>query len=158
MICGKEMMRSMQQVKERLAQLQELAPGAIGSMLRLEALRFEEDTGTYVLRAQTAPWMRNAHGTLHGGLCATIADQAMGTVAYGYRPGEGIAPSITLNVDYHRPLSVDEPVLIRVRMQSVTRTLLRATAELYRESAPEKLCVSAGATFFYVAQDPKLPL
>lgn len=153
MIWWKEMMRSMQQVRQRLEQLQTLAPEAIGAMLRLEALSFEEETGTYVLRAQTAPWMRNAHGTLHGGLCATIADQAMGTVAYGYRPGEGIAPSISLNVDYHRPLIPGEPVLIHVRMQSVTRTLLRATAELYRESAPEKLCVSANATFFYVAPD-----
>ena len=140
-------------VRQRLRQLDEIAPGAIGSMLRLEALRYEEDTGVYVLRAHTEGWMRNAHGTLHGGLCVTIADQAMGTVAYGYRPGEGIAPTITLHTDYHRPLIPGENVLIRVRMVSVTRTLLRATAELYRESRPDKLCISAGATFFYVAPD-----
>lgn len=140
-------------VRERLKQLDEIAPGAIGSMLRLEALSYEEATGEYVLRAHTEPWMRNAHGTLHGGLCVTIADQAMGTVAYGYRPGDGIAPTITLTTDYHRPLIPGENVICRVKMASVTRTLLRATARLYRESAPDKLCVSAGATFFYVAPD-----
>ena len=144
-----------EQVRQRLQQLETLAPGAIGSMLRLEALRYEEDTQTYVLRAQTEPWMRNAHGTLHGGLCVTIADQAMGTVAYGYRPGDGIAPTITLHTDYHRPLIPGEPVLVRVKMVSVTRTLLRATAQLYRQSAPDKLCISANATFFYVAPESR---
>lgn len=137
-------------VKDRLQILDELAPGAIGSMLRLEAMRYEEDTGVYVLKARTEPWMRNTNGTLHGGLCATIADQAMGTVAYGYRPGDGIAPTITMQTEYHRPLIPGEDVICRVRMVSVTRTLLRAAAELYRESAPQKLCISASATFFYV--------
>ena len=140
-------------VRARLQELDEIAPGAIGSMLRLEAICYEEDTGVYVLRAHTEPWMRNTHGTLHGGLCVTIADQAMGTVAYGYRPGDGIAPTITLHTDYHRPLIPGENVICRVKMVSVTRTLLRASAELYRESSPDKLCISAGATFFYVAPD-----
>lgn len=142
-----------EQVKARLRQLDEIAPGAIGSMLRLEAVDYEEDTGVYILRAKTERWMRNAHGTLHGGICNTIADQAMGTVAYGYRPGDGIAPTITMQTDFHRPLVPGEDVICRVRMVSVTRTLLRAAAELYRESAPGKLCVSAIATFFYVDPD-----
>ena len=154
-ISGKELIPLIEQVRKRLEQLETLAPGGVGCMLRLEALRYEEETGSYVLRAPTESWMRNAHGTLHGGLCITIADQAMGTVVYGYRPGEGIAPTITLHSDFHRPLIPGEDVLIRVRMESVTRTLLRAKAELYRASAPDKLCVSVGATFFYVAPESR---
>ena len=142
-----------EKVKKRLEQLEAVAPGSIGTMLGLEPLAYEETTGVYVLRAKPQTWMCNGHGTLHGGICATIADQAMGLVAHSYRPGEGVAPTITLGVEHHRPLIPGENVLIRVRMVSVTRTLLRATAELYRESRPDKLCISAGATFFYVAPD-----
>lgn len=142
-----------EKVKKRLEQLEAVAPGSIGTMLGLELLAYEETTGVYVLRAKPQTWMCNGHGTLHGGICATIADQAMGLIAHSYRPGEGIAPTITLHTDYHRPLIPGENVLIRVRMVSVTRTLLRATAELYRETRPDKLCISAGATFFYVAPD-----
>lgn len=142
-----------EQIRKRLIQLHEVAPDAMGDLLRLEVLEWEEQTGECLMKAQTAAWMRNAHGVLHGGLCATIADQAMGTLVYCHRPGEGIAPSIGLQVEYHRPLMPEEPVLIRVRMLTVTRTLMRATAMLYRESAPDKLCVSACGTYYY--QEPR---
>ena len=143
----------LEKLKNRLRYVEQVAAGAVASMLQMEALSYDEDTGVYVLRAKTEEWMRNTNGTLHGGMCATIADQAMGVVAYCHRPGDGMAPTITMQTEYHRPLIPGEDVICRVRMQSVTRTLLRAAVELYRESIPDKLCVSASATFFYVDPD-----
>ena len=152
-ISGKELIPLIEQVRKRLEQLETLAPGGVGCMLRLEALRYEEETGTYVLRAPTESWMRNGHGTLHGGMCATIADQAMGSVACCYKRGEGILPAIELSLNYHRPLMPGENVLIRVRPMSVTRTLIHVQSELYLESQPEKLCTSARGTYFYKETD-----
>jgi uncharacterized protein (TIGR00369 family) len=129
--------------------LHEVAPGSAGDRLRLEPLEYDDRKKEFLLRCPTENWMRNAHGTLHGGLCATIADQAMGSVACCYNRGEGILPAIELSLNYHRPLMPGENVLIRVRPLSVTRTLISTTAELYQESQPEKICTSARATYFY---------
>ena len=93
--------------------------------------------------------MRNVAGTLHGGMCATIVDQAMGSIAHCLMPGEGNAFTTELQVTYHRPLIPGEDVRIKVRALSATKNLIRLTSELYRESAPEKLCTSASGTWFY---------
>lgn len=139
----------LEELMKWLARLHEVAPGSVGDRLELEALEYDDKKKEFLLRCPTDLTMRNAHGTLHGGVCATIADQAMGSVACCYKRGEGIIPAIELSLNYHRPLMPGERVLIRVRPVAVTRTLIHMTAELCRESQPEKLCSSARATYFY---------
>ena len=139
----------LEELMKWLARLHEVAPGSAGDRLGLEALEYDDKKKEFLLRCPTELWMKNAHGTLHGGLCATIADQAMGSVACCYKRGDGILPAIELSLNYHRPLIPGENVLIRVRPVSATRTLVSVQSELYRESQPDKLCTSAKATYFY---------
>ena len=101
------------------------------------------------MTCQTMPWMRNPAGTLHGGLCATILDQAMGFVSYCLKAGEGTAPAVHLSVDYHRPLRPGERVKVTVRVVSVTRNLMNLTAEACQESHPEKICLSGSGVYFF---------
>lgn len=65
-------------VRQRMAQLSQTVPGSIGDMLDFQLLEYQTQTKTFRMRCQTQPWMRNAYGTLHGGLGAAILDQAMG--------------------------------------------------------------------------------
>ena len=139
-----------EQINLRLRQLHEIAPDSIGDRLGLEPLEYDELKRECLMRCPTQEWMRNGQGTLHGGMCATMADQAMGLMAYIVKAGDGIAPAIELQLNYHRPLILAEDVLLRVRVISVTKTLIHMAAELYRASAPEKLCISSHATYFYV--------
>ena len=139
----------LEKLMKRLALLHEVAPGSVGDQLVLEPLEYDDEKKEFLMRCPTTGWMRNAQGTLHGGMCATIADQAMGSVAYCYKRGEGILPAIELSLNYHRPLIPGENVIIRVRPVSVTRTLIHVQAEMYRESQPDKLCSSARAPYFY---------
>ena len=139
----------LEELMKWLARLHEVAPGSAGDRLGLEALEYDDEKKEFLLRCPTEMWMKNAHGTLHGGLCATIADQAMGSVACCYKRGDGILPAIELSLNYHRPLMPGGNVLLRVRPVSVTRTLISVQSELYRESQPDKLCTSAKATYFY---------
>ena len=139
----------LEELMKWLARLHEVAPGSAGDRLHLEALEYNDEKKEFLLRCPTENWMCNAHKTLHGGICATIADQAMGSVACCYKRGEGILPAIELNLNYHRPLIPGENVLLRVRPMSVTRTLIHVHAELYRQSQPDKLCITARATYFY---------
>ena len=135
-----------EKVRRRVAEVN-AAPGSIAGMMnfRLESCA----NGDIVFTCQTMPWMRNPAGTLHGGLCATILDQAMGFVAYCLKAGEGTAPTVHLSVDYHRPLHPGEGVEVTVRVVSVTRSLIKLTAEACQESHPEKICLSGSGVYFF---------
>lgn len=69
-------------LRRRIAQVSELAPGSIGDMLHFELLDCDPEAGDYWLTCRTEDWMRNPAGTLHGGLGATVLDQAMGLIPY----------------------------------------------------------------------------
>lgn len=136
-------------LRQRLDQLHTDGAGTIGDMLRLRLIELDRDRGEMLLRCETQGWMRNLAGTLHGGMCATVVDQAMGCVAWCAKPGEGLCPTVQLQVNYHRPLMPDEDVLIRIRVVSITRSLIHLSCEAAVASAPEKLCLTSTATYFY---------
>ena len=119
-----------------------------GSHLNMRFLRWDPDRSICYLSARTARWMCNPGGTVHGGICASIADEAMGLVAYCLKEGQSLAPTIELQLSFHRPLPPDEEILIQVRPVSVTRRLIHLSAEVSRARAPESLCFSSTATFF----------
>lgn len=136
-----------ERVLRRIAQINASESESVAGMLRFQFVSSEN--GDIVMTCQTMPWMRNPAGTLHGGLCATILDQAMGFVAYGLREGEGIAPTVHLAVDYHRPLCPGKPVTVKVHVVSVTRRFFSLTAEASQMSCSEKICLSGSGTYFF---------
>lgn len=136
-------------LRGRLAALHTAAAGTIGDMLDLELLEYDPDRAEFLMRCRTGQWMRNIAGTLHGGMCATLVDQAMGCVAYCAKPGEGTAPTVNLQVSYHRPLIPGEDVLIRIRVISVTRSLMHLSSEAMVAAQPDKVCITSTATYFY---------
>jgi len=138
-----------EKLQVRLQQLHTLAPGSIGDQLRLELVESDAEAGVYTMRCQTQQWMRNIAGTLHGGMCATLVDQAMGCVAFCAKPGEGIAPTIEMNVTYHRPLIPGEDALIRVRLESAGKHLIHLAAEAFSAKSPDKLCLASTAVYYF---------
>ena len=135
-------------VRARLAAIHELAPGSIGDQMQYELVDCDPDAGLYTLRCKTFPWMRNIPGTLHGGMCATVVDQAMGFIAYCLKRGEGTAPTVQMQVNYHRPLIPGEDVVIRIRVISVTRSLMTLNAEAALASSPDRICLTSSAIYF----------
>lgn len=140
-----------QALSSRIQELHDVAPDSIGDLMHYRLVECREEAGECILECETFPWMRNGPGTLHGGMCATVVDQAMGFVAYCVKPGEGIAPTVQMQVAYHRPLIPGQSVLVKVRIVSVTRTLINLSAEVFQSTAPEKLCLSATGIYYYKA-------
>lgn len=136
-------------VRNRIAEITREVPGSIGDMMHFTLLECDPEKGDYVMSCETAPWMRNFAGTLHGGLRATILDQAMGFVSYCLKPGEGTAPTVQMEIDYHRPLMPGESVIVKVHVVSATRSLMNLTAEATQASHPEKICLSGSGIYFY---------
>ena len=140
-----------QSIIDRIAELHAVAPGSIGDQMQYRLIRWDDEAGEYVFSCQTFDWMRNGPGTLHGGMCATVIDQAMGFVAFCAKPGVGIAPTVSMQTSYHRALIPGQAVIVKVRVLSRTKSLMHFTAEAVQESTPEKLCLSGSATYFYKA-------
>jgi len=138
-----------QAIQLRIKELHDYAPESIGDLMHYRLVECKEDTGECILECDTFPWMRNGPGTLHGGMCATIVDQAMGFVAYCIKPGEGIAPTVQMQIAYHRPLIPGQSARVIVRIVSVTKTLMHLSAEVFQLTAPEKLCLSATGIYCY---------
>ena len=131
--------------------------GTIAEMLHFEVVSCDDEAETYVLRCKTAPWMCNHYGTLHGGICATIMDQAMGMVCSCLKKGYGSCTTVQLETDYHRPIPTGDDILVQVHVMCVTRLLVNMTAEIIHPSKPNKFCVTGSAIFFY-RDDGRTPL
>ena len=138
-----------QSIINRIAELHAVAPGSIGDIMEYRLTAWDDDRGEYIFTCRTFDWMRNGPGTLHGGMCATVIDQAMGFVAYCAKPGEGIAPTVSMQTSYHRALIPGQDVVVTVRVLSKTKSLMHFTAEASQIQAPDKLCLSGSATYFY---------
>ena len=137
-----------ERIGNRMAWIQQSAKDTVGGALQLKLLRWQEETSEYVFRAATTDWMRNVIGTLHGGSCAIMVDQAMGCVANCLYEDQAHAPTSQLQLNFHRPMLAGEFFLIKVRLVSVSRSMIHLSAEVYSEKAPEKLCASASSIFF----------
>lgn len=132
-----------------IAALHQTAPGTIGDMLNFRVLEEDCKNGTCTLICSTESWMRNSFGTLHGGMCATILDQAMGFLARSQMTEPGISPTIQICVNYHKPLMPGKDVLIKVNVVSKTRNLISMTAEASSTTDPNRICLSASGTSFF---------
>ena len=138
-----------ERVRRRIADFDATVPGSIGEMMNFQVVEYDHTRDSIVMTCRTMPWMQNYAGTLHGGLCATILDQAMGFISYCLMEGEGSAPAVHLSVDYHRPLHPGEQVIVKVHVVSVTRSLTKLTAEAFQASCPEKICLSGSGVYFF---------
>lgn len=140
-------------LQARIALVSREAPGSIGDLMEYRVLGWDEETQEATMTCKTLPWMRNFAGTLHGGLCATVVDQAMGFVSNALRGGHAVVPTVQLSVNYHRPLTPGKQVLVKVRVESATRRFLTLTAQASQSDAPEKLCLSATGLYYTTSQE-----
>jgi uncharacterized protein (TIGR00369 family) len=66
----------------------------------------------------------NLHGVCHGGMLATVADQAMGLGAGSRSEGPLATATISLSIDFLRPAKLGDWVESRTKVVRETRNLL----------------------------------
>lgn len=131
-----------------IEELHKRAPDSIGDLLRFRVGSCSPEAGEYCFHVSTDQWMKNAFGSLHGGIISTIMDQGMGMLATCLMEGKAITPTVQMNIVYHRPILPGDGVLLKVYVESITRTLIYMRAEAMNEAQPDKLCVTASGVFF----------
>ena len=131
-----------------IEELHKRAPDSIGDLLRFRVGSCRPEAGMYCFHVSTDQWMQNAFGSLHGGIIGTIMDQGMGILATCLMEGKAITPTVQMNIVYHRPLMPGDGILLKIYVESITRTLISMRAEAMNEAQPDKLCVTASGVFF----------
>ena len=102
-------------------------------------------TGSLTLSYRTKPWMANVWGVVHGGVTANLVDTCMGltcTAQCGV-----ITPTVTLTINYARPIPLDAEVLVRTRTVRCGATSGQMYAEVCLSGRPDELLVTASGAY-----------
>src|SRR5947207_1770363 len=83
--------------------------------------------GSALLSLETSPWPMNPNGSVHGGLLAALADQALGIVACTAYDGR-VPSTSTLSAEYFRPAR--PPLLLRSRVAHEGRSFAFVTVDI----------------------------
>jgi len=109
-------------------------------------LSYDEDTMTMELAFDTLPWMANPSQVVHGGVVAAIIDNAMGMVAFVQKDVPN--PTISMNVNYIRPVPLNTTVVVRTRVLSYGKSSAHVTAELFHPDQPDHILISATGVYY----------
>ena len=116
-----------------------------GLGLDAELIRCDEENRTLELAFVTKPWMSNPMGMVHGGVVAILLDNGMGVACHSLykRPN----PTITMNINYLRPVPLNATVMVRARVTSFGRTVSHTSAELYLADQPDRILATATGVY-----------
>lgn len=134
-------------IEERMCWYREHMDGSIVSMLGMECLGGSFTPLVVNYRYQTEDWMRNPAGITHGGMLATMLDNAMGMTAFIVLPRNSIAPTAELHVSYLRPVPVGQSIRIAVTVDHISSRMIRMRATMWIESREDAPCVTGQAVY-----------
>ena len=121
-------------------------PDCINNMLNLSIHSCDPASRTAVFLAHTEPWMSNSTGVVHGGILATYLDYAMGMLCH-YLSGARSDPSIHLDTNFLRPVSLNEAILIRASVTKLGARVCFAESSIARAEEPETPLATALGTY-----------
>ena len=90
--------------------------------------------------------LENLAGMLHGGVAATLLDNALGAAIQTKLPGSAKSATLNLNVSYLKPITLKSG-LVRARGRVVRLSRSTAFAEGTVVDGSDQLCATASATF-----------
>jgi len=134
-------------LKETCARLIEMSKGTVWADMRPELVSCDVNERTCVVAFEVQPWMGNPVGVLHGGMMATAMDIAMGMGTIFWSDG-CFTPSISLQVNYARPVPLGKRLLVRGKVDHAGRTMCCASGTAWAEDTPDKTAATATGVYF----------
>ena len=108
----------------------------------------EEDgpAGSLLFSCRTDGSMSNPMGIVHGGITASLVDTCMGVTCTAQSGGVP-TPTVTMTVNYARPVPLDADILVRTRTVRVGNTSGQMSAEVFLAGKPEEILVTATGVY-----------
>ena len=95
------------------------------------------------LRFPLQEWQVNGLGTLHGGMISTMMDLVMSMAVYCFSR-KSIPPTVSMTVNYLRPVPMEGGVWIRARLTSLGKRNATAYCEAIIPSTGKIACTAVG--------------
>ena len=139
-----------QWLKDELQFINVTMAETLNGRLKAELESVNEEQQELVLRFPLESWQVNGLGTLHGGMMNTMMDLTMSIAVYCFSR-QSIPPTVSMSVNYLRPVPMDESVLIREKVTSAGKRNATAYAETI---VPEtgKTAATAIGTYAVIAK------
>lgn len=132
--------------------MQQEGDGTFNAMLGGEFVSCDFEKKTILIAMETKPWMANPSQIVHGGITASILDFTMGILARYCTTG-CMTPTISMNVEYLRPMPLNSRILVEATMTMVGFSLCHVSSRCWAEDTPEKL-IAAGTGTYHVTRRP----
>lgn len=108
--------------------------------------RFDEQSGEVRFDYDPRPWQRGAPGFVHGGVLASILDEAQGNLCY--HVGHAVMTD-QLHMKYHRATPLDQPLNVRAWITAVRKRRLYTRAVIHSGG---ELRVSSSASWYLLPE------
>ena len=102
--------------------------------------------GSLLFACHTDPSMSNPLGIVHGGITASLLDTCMG-VTCSAQCGRAATPTVTMTVNYVRPVPLDAELRVRTRTVRIGRTTGQLSAEVFPAGRPDEVFATATGVY-----------
>lgn len=92
--------------------------------------------------------MSNPIGIAHGGVLCAIAIFLMGHAEQYYAKAATFTPTISIHLNYLRPVPLDGEIIVVSSIDFSGRRLNQLHCTIYHAARPDKPCVTATAAYF----------
>ena len=110
-------------------------------------------SGSILFAYDTESWMANVLGTVHGGIIATLLDSCMGITCALHVSGP--TPTVSMTVNYLKPLPLSGTVHVRTRLNHLGRTTAQAMGEVFFPDRPDDTLVTATGVYSTAGTAPR---
>lgn len=139
-----------QWLRDELIFINETMAATLNGRLKAELAACDEAAEELTLRFPLEGWQVNGLGTLHGGMISTMMDLAMSMAVYCFSR-QSIPPTVSMTVNYLRPVPMDDHVLVRARVTSLGRRNATAYCETVIPGSG-KVAATAVGTYAVIAK------
>ena len=115
-------------LKEELAFINGTMAATLNGRLKAELESCDDQRQEITLRFPLEQWQVNGLGTLHGGMISTMMDLTMSMAVYCFSR-QSIPPTISMTVNYMRPVPMGESVWIKANVTSLGKRNATAYCE-----------------------------
>ncbi len=137
-------------LQDELAFINGKMAATLNGRLKAELESCDEAQQVLTLRYPLQDWQVNGLGTLHGGMINTMMDLTMSMAVYCFSR-QSIPPTISMTVNYLRPVPMEESVLIRARVTSLGKRNATAYCEAIVPATGKVACTAIG-TYAVIAK------
>jgi uncharacterized protein (TIGR00369 family) len=127
-------------------------PDSINSSMGIEFISCNYAEKTAEFAFPVTDWMRNPGGVMHGGAISAALDMAMGSCTC-YFSGCKLTPTISLQLNFLRPIPVGGRLHVHVRIHNCGRTMGYAMCHGVMEGKEDKSVITGNGVYHVPSGD-----